>query len=105
LRLTSVTAPDDCAASRLVVKVSTRMSSTTPLAPDADLVALRELGRVGHDRGHVVGRDERQAVVRVVGEDDRDERDERRDRTDEDGVGERARTVLAPPAHLPFPSR
>ena len=50
------------------------------LAADAHVVALHQLGRVGHEHLDVVGRHERQPVVGVVGQEDADERDEQRRR-------------------------
>jgi hypothetical protein len=57
-----------------------------PGAADPDLVAFDQGLGVGHLGLEVVGRDEGQAVVRVVGEEDRDEDHQHGDRPDEDRV-------------------
>jgi hypothetical protein len=72
-------------------------------AADPDLVAPHEVLRVGDVRAQVVGRDERQPVVRVVGEEHGDDDDERRRRADEHGV--RRDRCRALPPHAPPPSR
>jgi hypothetical protein len=54
-----------------------------PRAADPHLVAFDQRVGVGHPRLEVVGRDERQAVVGVVGEEDGDDHDQHRDRADD----------------------
>ncbi len=61
-----------------------------PGAADAHLVAAHEVRRVGDVDVDLVGRDERQAAVGVVGEEHRDGDHEDRDRADQDGVREGA---------------
>ena len=55
-------------------------------AADADLVAAHERGGARHLGLERVGRHERQALVGVVGQEDRDEDHEDRGRADQDGV-------------------
>ena len=56
-------------------------------AAGADLVAGHEVGAVGHAHLQRRRRHERQALVGVVGQEDRDDHDEDRHAADEDGVG------------------
>jgi hypothetical protein len=60
-----------------------RLDDADAEAAEANLVALDQLGAAGHLGADVVGRHERQAGVRVVGDEDGDDRDERGHRADE----------------------
>jgi hypothetical protein len=73
-------------------------------AADADVVAPNEVGCVGDLGLELVRRHERQAGVRVVGQEHGDDDDERRRRADEHGVG-RDRARSAAPHQPPPPSR
>jgi hypothetical protein len=69
-----------------------------PGAADAHLVAAHEVGRAGRVDPQLVGRDERQALVGVVGQEDGDDDHERRGRADQ-------HRVAGDPARAPAPHR
>jgi hypothetical protein len=74
----------------LAVRVADRahvLDHADAAAARADLVARHEVGAVGHAHLQRRRRHERQALVRVVGQEDRDDHDEDRHAADEDGVG------------------
>jgi hypothetical protein len=74
-----------------------------PGAADPDLVARDQGGGIGELSGELVGRDERQPLVRLVGEEDGDHHDEHGDRTDK---GRACGQGADPPApHVPLPRR
>ena len=73
-------------------------------AADAHVVALDEVRGVGHLGLELVGRHERQAVVRVVGQEHGDDDDEHRRGADQHGVG-RHRGCRAGPSWPAVPSR
>jgi hypothetical protein len=69
------------------------------MAALADLVALDQARPVGQLDLDVIGRDERQPVVGVVGQEHRDDRHEDGDAADEDRVG--GDRGVAAAVHLP----
>ena len=76
-----------------------------PEAPDAHLVALHELVGVRELGAQVVGRHERQAAVRVVGEEDRHHDDEHGQGSDEDRAAGHARDSASLLHRPSFPRR
>jgi hypothetical protein len=68
-------------------------------AARAHLVALHQVGAVGHEHVELARGHERQAVVGVVGQEDGDDDDERGHRPDEHGAGDDRRVGSAAALH------